>query len=130
MDVPHVLVMEDDANVMRLYIKILRKAGYEVYPAVTIQAAINALNSYHFDSFVCDLKMDFQMGTPLLRNYRQHFIERGIQVLIVSGHPNLNAICEELGYEHYLTKPISPSVLSAKLEDLLNDRPPASQNSG
>lgn len=122
-DAPHILVMEDDAHAMRLYLKVLRKAGYEVYPAMTVHSARKALDSHRFNAFICDLKMDTNTGAWLLREYQNQLREHGTHVLIISAHQDLERISHELGIPHYLEKPVSPSVLTTLLDSLINHRP-------
>ncbi len=102
-----ILVMEDEADLRRLYCKALRSAGYEVYPAGTIQEARDLLGRYRFDVFMCDIHMGADLGTALLREQAALLAEKGTLIITVSGAPQYRPFCEEMGVDFYLEKPVT-----------------------
>jgi DNA-binding NarL/FixJ family response regulator len=102
-----VLLMEDDASQRRLYAKVLRKAGYEVYEAATLQEARDSLAQAHFGVFLCDIHMGQERGTDLLREQGDALRKNGTQIIVVSADSRYRSIAEDMGVEFYLEKPVS-----------------------
>lgn len=113
-----ILVMEDDEHLRRLYSKALSKSGYDVYPASTIEEARRLLASSQFDIFLCDIHMGNGLGTDLVNEQRATLSENSTQVIMVSGQARYRAICEEMGVDFYLEKPVPVSMLLTLVERL------------
>jgi DNA-binding response OmpR family regulator len=113
-----ILVMEDDDHLRRLYSKALSKSDYHVYPAATIEEARGLLTSSQFDIFLCDIHMGNGLGTDLLQEQRATLNDNDTQVIMVSGEARYRAICEEMGVDFYLEKPVPVSMLLTLVERL------------
>ncbi len=113
-----ILVMEDDAHLRRLYGKALRAKGYEVQTAATMQDARNFLDSSRFDIMLCDIHMGTERGTDILSEYADQLVTSGTQVVMVSGQARYREMCEQLGADFFLEKPISIGVLVALVDRL------------
>jgi len=124
-----ILVMEDDVSLCRLYSKALRASGYEVHSAVTLQEARDLLADLRFDVFLCDIHMGNDRGTDLLRQYASTLSTSGTQVVMVSGQAHYRDMCEEMGVEFFLEKPVGVGTLVALVDRISvrqGSRPPAS----
>lgn len=117
-----ILIMEDDVHLRRLYSKALRARGYEVQTAATLQDARNFLEQSRFDIMLCDIHMGSDRGTDILSEYSAQLMTSGTQVVMVSGQARYRDMCEQLGADFFLEKPISIGVLVA-LVDRLTARP-------
>jgi len=117
----HVLVLEDDDDLRRLYSKALHSAGYDVYPAGTVQEARDLLTQARFDLLLCDIHMGDERGTDLLDEYAGELFTSGAQVVMVSGQPQYRDMCEEMGADFFLEKPVAVKTLVA-LADRLTAR--------
>lgn len=104
---PNVLVMEDNDDLRRLYSRALEKAGHRAYPAATIQEARELLAQHHFDIFLCDIHIGGDRGTDLLREHLDRLRKVGTQIIMVSGDARYRDICEEMGIEFYIEKPVA-----------------------
>lgn len=113
-----ILVMEDDDHLRRLYTKALSKSGYAVYPASTIEEARGLLTSSQFDIFLCDIHMGNGLGTDLVHEQRAMLSDNSTQVIMVSGQARYRAICEEMGVDFYLEKPVPVNMLLTLVERL------------
>jgi len=114
-----ILVMEDEADLRRLFSKALRSAGYEVCAAATIQEARYFLGNHRFDVFLCDIHMGDDLGTNLLREQSAALVQNGTVIIMVSGEAQYRPMCEEMGVEFYLEKPIAISSLVTFLQRLM-----------
>jgi CheY-like chemotaxis protein len=117
-----ILVMEDNDDLRRLYGKVLRKGGYAVYPAATVEEARTLLRQGRFDVFLCDIHMGDERGTDLLRQQIDSLREQGTQVIMVSGEAQYRPLCEELGVDFYLEKPVALEPLVRLVDRLTAQR--------
>jgi len=114
-----ILIMEDEAHLRRLYSKVLRAAGYEVYSAATTQEARRHLADAHFDLLLCDIKMGDERGTNFLSEYADKLAISGAQVVMVSGYSHYRHTCAEMGADFFLEKPVSVGTLVSLVNRLM-----------
>jgi DNA-binding response OmpR family regulator len=119
-----VLVLEDDADLCRLFSRALRASGYEVYPATTLDEARALLIQIPMHAFLCDVHVGSECGTDLLREQLDTLRQHGTQVIMVSGEAQYRPFCEEMGVDFYLEKPVAIGAL-VKLVDRLTGQPRA-----
>jgi DNA-binding NarL/FixJ family response regulator len=113
-----VLIMEDNAHLCRLFSKALRTSDYEVYTAETIQEAHDLLFKTQFDVLLCDIHMGHDRGTDLLREYYENLDPSGTRVVIVSAEARYRDMCEEMGVDFFLEKPVAVGTLVALVDRL------------
>ncbi len=113
-----ILLMEDDPSQRHLYARALRRAGYLVYEAGTLQEARDLLARNHFDMFLCDVHIGHERGTDLLREQSEVLRKNSTQVVIVSADPGYRCIAEAMGVEFYLEKPVSVAALVTLVDRL------------
>jgi len=113
-----ILILEDDADLCRLFSKALRASGYAVYPATTLEEARALLVQIPMDVFLCDIHVGRERGTDLLREQLGTLRQRGTQVIMVSGEAQYRPMCEEMGVDFYIEKPVAIGDL-VKLVDRL-----------
>ncbi len=106
-----ILVMEDNADLRRLYSKIFKNIGYQVYPAATLEEARSLLAMGHMDVFLCDIHMGREKGTDLLREQTTALEKNGTKIIVVSGQAQYRPLCEEMGVDFYLEKPVGLETL-------------------
>jgi DNA-binding NarL/FixJ family response regulator len=105
------LVIEDNAELRRLYSRALRRTGFEVCMAGTIQQAQELLDDSRFDVVLCDIHMGSDRGTDLLREYGNTLATSGTLIIVVSGQAQYRNTCEDLGADFFLEKPVAISTL-------------------
>jgi DNA-binding response OmpR family regulator len=114
------LVIEDDPYLLRLYGRDLRSAGYDVRSATTLQEARDLTNRTRFDVLLCDIPMDDDLSTHLLRESSA----RGAQVVMVSSHPQYRQLCKKIGVDFFLEKPVAIGTLVALVDRLMARQSP------
>lgn len=103
-----VLIMEDEDDLRHLYSKALTKAGYEVCSAANLQSARNFLGEQQFDAFLCDIRIGKnELGTTLLREKLDTLQENDTRVIVLSCETQYRPLCEEMGVEFFLEKPVA-----------------------
>lgn len=108
---PQIMVMEDDAHLRSVFTRALQSAGYEVHQAASVQEARVLLSQFDFDVLICDIHVGKSRGTDLLREHGEMLLNSGGQIVMVSGYPRYRAVCEEMGADFFLEKPVSIQTL-------------------
>jgi two-component system, NtrC family, response regulator HydG len=116
MDMPRVLLVEDDAEVRLLVEHVLLDADYEVDSVETLEAGLKALDRRVYDLVVADGRLSDGTGMELVDSAR----ERDIPALIMTGYAFvLAAAGVDLRQYDVLLKPISPEELLASVAKAL-----------
>ena len=103
-----VLVMDDNPNLRYIYIQALHEVGYEAYPAATIQEARDLLATYDFDVFLADTHVGGQDdGANLLSEQAEIFSKNGTKIVMVSSQSQYRALCEKMGADVFIEKPVA-----------------------
>lgn len=110
-DAPHVLVVEDEADLAEMYVEWLRDE-YDVALAETGAEALDRVDGT-VDVVLLDRRLPDVCGRAVLEDIRDR--ELGCQVVVVSAiDPGVDAL--ELGFDGYLTKPTAEADLRAAIE--------------
>ncbi|HEY1535369.1 MAG TPA: EAL domain-containing protein [Polyangiaceae bacterium] len=106
-----VLVVDDDPDVLRGVVRLLRSHGYSITQATNGAEAARSLVGRSFDVIVSDIKMPGMDGIQLLREVREHDLH--VPVVLVTGEPAVSTAVQALEYGafHYLTKPVDSEAL-------------------
>ncbi len=118
-DKPRVLLVDDDAGLLRLLSLRLTAAGYDVLAVESGEQALAQLARYRPQLMITDLKMDGMDGMTLFDRVRDR--EPGLPVLILTAHGTIpDAIAAAgRGVFSYLTKPYNSKVLLEHMERAL-----------
>lgn len=116
-----ILVMEDEHYLRRFYSRALRRAGYDVLAAATIAEARHLLDRHRFDAFLCDIHMGTERGTDLLQDEMELLREKGTYIVLVSAESQYRQLCEEMGTDFFIMKPVSVGPLVTLMDRLTGD---------
>jgi len=118
-----ILVVDDDRTFRLSTAQLLRQDGHEVEVAGDAAEAVELLAAGGFDLVLLDLRMPGMDGLTAVEVLRK----RGLRapILMISGFGTIDAAVESIhrGADHFLSKPVDPDVLSAKVAELLERRP-------
>ncbi len=114
----NILLVDDDLFSRSSVGEFLRETGHHVVECTNGQEALTLLNNYHFHMVMSDIKMPVMNGLDLLRNLSLLAIEQKPDVVLFTGHGDLNSAIEALraGAYDYLLKPINVGELAAITE--------------
>ena len=103
---PRILVVDDEAPLLRATRRILASAGYEVSTAANGREAVDLISRITFDVIVSDISMPELDGIQLLRKVRQHDLD--VPIVLMTGSPELSTAVQAVahGAMQYLTKPV------------------------
>ncbi|MGB5986169.1 MAG: response regulator [Desulfobacterales bacterium] len=115
-----ILVIDDEAAIVRVLAMSLRADGYEVLTANSGQDGLAQFQTHHPEIVLTDIKMPGVEGIEVLQRIKRHTAESAAQceVIIVTGHGDIDNAIEALkfGASDFLTKPIRDAALSVALE--------------
>ncbi len=118
-----ILIVDDDRAFRLSTAALLRADGYDVDGVADGAAAADALRATRYDLVLLDLRMPGVDGLGVVEALRL-WGER-VPVLMISGFGTVESAVRalHLGADDFLTKPVEPDVLSARVADLLARRP-------
>ena len=110
----HVLVVDDDPDVLMMMDQLLEQAGYRVSRSQSPEYALEILQNpaRRIDVIVSDFSMDGMNGIELIR---QAFASRpGLRFILISGEGNCRSCLRK--DDLFLLKPFTPTALLEELE--------------
>jgi len=122
---PHKLLLVDDNRVNRLLIaKTLQQLGHRIETADNGREALARLRREPFDLILADVEMPEMNGYELLDACLRDPELRHIPIIMTSAVDAVDSIirCIELGAEDYLTKPVNPVLLRARVNASLEKK--------
>ena len=117
-DSPHILVIEDDAEIGRLISRYLRNAGFRVSTLGDARNVARMLEDSRIDLIVLDLMLPGEDGLTLCRRLRGR---SNVPIIMVTakGEEIDRIIGLEMGADDYLCKPFNPRELIARIRAVL-----------
>lgn len=114
-----ILIVDDDASLLKLLALRLEAEGYEVRSAEDGQRALLILQSFAADLVVSDLRMDGMDGLGLFAAIQRD--HSGIPVIILTAHGSIPDAVQatRMGVSAFLTKPFEAKALLAEIERLI-----------
>jgi EAL domain-containing protein (putative c-di-GMP-specific phosphodiesterase class I) len=116
-----VLVVDDEAPLLNVCVRALRRAGFEAVTAANGAAAVEFV-SQGFDVIVSDIQMPGFDGMELLRRVRERDLD--VPVILMTGNPSLSTAVRAIDYGalKYLTKPFDLEELVVVVRDAVRLR--------
>ncbi len=113
-----VLVVDDEAKILRLARDYLEHAGFAVSTADAGKAALATVRGAKPDLIVLDLGLPDLDGLDVIRALRK---ESNVPIIVLTarGDESDKLVGLELGADDYLTKPFSPKELVARVRAVL-----------
>ena len=115
---PHILVVDDNAEIRDLLGRFLTDHGYRASTAANGVEMKRILNNAAIDLLVLDLMLPGEDGLTLCRNLRVAS-ELPVIMLTAMGEETDRIIGLEMGADDYLAKPFNPRELLARIKAVL-----------
>src|SRR6185503_12867260 len=114
MAVPRILLVDDDVPIQRAVAPLLRSRGYDVDVAGSGSDALDAMRAHRPDLIVLDLGLPDMEGTEVCRRIR---LASAVPIVVLSarGSETDKVQALDLGADDYVTKPLGPEELLARI---------------
>ena len=116
-----VLVVDDDAGLLRALEKVLRSEGCRVSSASWADEAMEQLTDRgnQFDLIITDLRLPLVNGKSILLAVKVAFPKVPVIVITAFGSPEMKAECLNHGAAAFLEKPLDAPKLLGAIENVL-----------
>ncbi|MBS0509952.1 MAG: sigma 54-interacting transcriptional regulator [Proteobacteria bacterium] len=120
---PRLLVVDDDADLLRLLEMRLRANGYRVTTCARAESALAHLAAERFDLVLSDVRLPGRDGLALFGDIRAQF--PALPVILLTAHGTIPDAVEAMsrGVAGYLTKPFDSQELLERIRLALHDAP-------
>ncbi|MEG0775145.1 response regulator transcription factor [Clostridium sp.] len=117
-----ILIVEDEEAIRKLIYKTLTLEGMLVYQAENGIQGLEMISNTNFDIVILDILMDGISGYEVAKSIRNSNLQ--LPIIFLSGKKEDQDIIQglDIGADAYITKPFSPSVLSAKVKSQVKRR--------
>jgi len=122
---PGTLLVVDDNRMNRLLLgRVLEEEGHNVEFAENGREALEVMRSRPFDLVLLDIDMPELDGYGVLSELKDDLHLRELPVIMTSTLDELDHVvrCIELGAEDYLTKPVNPVLMNARVKASLEKK--------
>lgn len=116
-----ILLVDDDPETVRLISLVLKRQGFEVVTALDGSTAIHYAQTEQPDLLLLDVMMPGMDGYQVTRSLRENPETTNIPILMFSAKNQVEdrVAGYESGVDDYLTKPIHPAELVARVKSLI-----------
>jgi DNA-binding response OmpR family regulator len=116
-----ILIVDDDVDTLRLVGLMLERQGYEIRTASNGAQALVSAKAEHPDLIVLDIMMPDMDGFEVTRRLRADPGTAGIPIAMFTAKGQLEdkVAGYDAGVDEYLTKPIHPAELNARIKALM-----------
>jgi two-component system KDP operon response regulator KdpE len=118
-----VLICDDDPQILRALSVLLREAGFEATPTGTVKEALDAAAGQPPGAAIIDLVLPDGDGIEVCRRLRE-WSDMPILALSAVCDEEMKIRALEAGADDYITKPIAPGELIARLKATLRRTEP------
>jgi two-component system phosphate regulon response regulator PhoB len=117
----HILIIEDEEDILAVVHYNLSRQGYRVSCAANGEEGLRAARLQRPDLILLDLMLPGMDGLSVCRELKRDAATEGVPVVMLTARGEESDIVTglELGADDYLTKPFSPKVLIARLRAVL-----------
>jgi CheY-like chemotaxis protein len=120
-----ILIIEDDADLRNLLIRLLKREKYHILEAGNGRKAIEILGHSKPDLVITDIIMPDEDGIGTINTLRQHYPE--IKIIAISGGGRMLSedylkIARMLGAHSSFSKPFDSKALLLKIKELLKQK--------
>jgi DNA-binding response OmpR family regulator len=119
LDPPMILIVDDDAELAAMLVKLLSREGWVTRTILSAAAAESAMRLQLPEIVLLDAMLPDGNGFDLARRWRSAHPTLGIVMLTARGDPLDRVLGLEIGADDYLPKPFEPRELVARLRALL-----------
>ena len=122
-----ILVIDDEEILTRTFVRLLEKAGYEVFVAKSGRDAVDVAEAESLDLILCDIRMPGMDGIETIRKVRETIQKKGsVQPpeIFITGYADEKdeGRAKELQPAAYVRKPFDNAELLDRIKNILEHR--------
>jgi CheY-like chemotaxis protein len=119
-----VLYVEDDKDIRFPISQILTLLGYEAMCANNGQQGIEAAESWKPDIILMDLGMPVMDGPTAIRTLRRNPDTSNIPIFVLPAYSDAKTrdLCEQIGVDRFMSKPIDVDKVDAAIKEFLKQQ--------
>jgi len=111
-----ILVVDDEAVMRNLLLKILEQEGYKITLSSSYKEAMGHLNNETYEIVLSDVKMPETGGFELLKEIKQNWPKTAVIMMTAYGDAYTVKEALMLGADEYITKPFKSHEISLIIE--------------
>lgn len=117
----HILVVDDEADIVELLSYNLKKEGFTIDSALNGETALGKIRKGKYDLVVLDLMLPGIQGIELCRILRNDPKTEALPIIMLTakGEEVDRVVGLEMGADDYISKPFSPRELLARIKAVL-----------
>jgi DNA-binding response OmpR family regulator len=117
-----VLIVEDHRDILEVLARLMRRWGFEVIMADTLETAIDRLAT-PFDAIVCDIGLPDGTGYAVVNEAKR--MNKNMFAIALSGYssPMEVKMARMAGFDHFLTKPFDSEKIRTLLATVAHQSP-------
>lgn len=118
---PHILIVDDEPNIVMSLEFLMRKNGYHVSIARNGTEALEAINQTAFDVILLDIMMPDVDGYQVCRHVKTRLDRQSTKVIFLSAKSKEADVQKgyDVGADLYIPKPFSTRQLVSKVQELV-----------
>ena len=114
-----ILVVDDEASIRDLCMRVLTRAGFQVATASTGEDAVSRLQDESVDLVISDIRMPGMSGLEVLEAAKALYPSIHVVLITGFGTPQTLERARQSGADRVLTKPFNPTELLAAVREIL-----------
>jgi response regulator RpfG family c-di-GMP phosphodiesterase len=124
-----ILVVDDDADLLKVALRVLKLHGYEAIGATSCEDAAALIDQHAVDMLLTDVNMPDMQGDELAARLTESHPD--LRILFTSGNPDrvlqpaAGDAASTIERKHFIEKPYAMSDLARRVEEVFAADPPA-----
>lgn len=119
-DHPHILVADDDRDMLTMLKIGLESSGYKVLISFNAENIYEMIQEDQPDVIVLDITMIGKNGAEICKSLKRHHEIKLIPLIMISANQNGEKLANECGADHFLAKPFKMDTLKKTILDTLH----------
>lgn len=115
-----IMVVDDSADLLRLISIIIKIEGHESMALTSPVELMQKLDEYHPDLIIIDVNLGNYNGKEVCKNIKENPASENIPVLLTSASAESLADFKDFYADDILEKPFEKSIITNKINKLLN----------